>query len=331
MAMNQPTNDDRRLKPVDPPSREIATNDLFDDARIKLIHETVAKGAPDDVFAAMIDIARTRGLDPMAKQIGVAQFDRNSGYQIYMPIDGYRAVAGDHPDFAGKDKPEYGPVVGKTPMGKPYPEWCSITVYRLVQGHRMPFTAEVWWEEFYGGERNRSWNKMPRVMLAKVAEAHALRMAFTRSLSGTYTPDEMDQASVEVQGRVVSHSTGEIQTPPQTRQDRPRQPIQAEVVESPGDGQQSLENGTEQRDKANARAHAVAQGLFGKTGHDVLHVMAELAWGYDSLTQCTADDLNDMAKRLETKSPEDLDAWYVKWIAPRMPETVDDKEADTDE
>ena len=259
--------DDTRIANVD--DHAVAPATLFTDERIEIIRNTVAKGAPDDVFRAMIDIARTRNLDPLAKQIGVAQFDKNSGYQIYMPIDGYRAVAGDHPDFAGKDKPEYGPVIGQTPMGKNIPEWCSVTVYRLVRGQRMPFTAEVWWDEFYGGERNRSWNKMPRVMLAKVAEAHALRMAFTRSLSGTYTPDEMDQASVvDVPARTIDRTTGE-------------------VTEIPAGGDP---------ERAMRRLHAVARDVG--IDHDVLHEMA-VRMGAKSLKDLQAHHLEKLANRIE--------------------------------
>jgi len=197
---------------------EIAS--MFSDARIALIRNQTARDAPDSVFAAMIDIAKRRRLDPLAKQIIVAKF--KDTWQMIVTIDGYRSIAEQTGRYAGNDAPVFTwpdePVL--TSWGKSAPESATVTVYKLVEGQRYPFSATVYWEEFDGKKNN--WLSMPRTMLAKVAESHALRKAFPAVLSGTYTQEEMDQASIEVSGQMVQRAAGEI--PASVRSAPPQRP-----------------------------------------------------------------------------------------------------------
>lgn len=193
---------ERSLRPVE--SAPITTPDLFSDDRIRLIKQQVANGAPDNLFAAMIEIARTRGLDPLAKQISLINF--GGTWQITTTIDGYRALAEQTGAYAGSDAAVF------THADDPNkPHTASVTVWKLVGGQRVPFTATVYYAEYMG--RAPIWREKPFTMLSKVAESHALRKAFPSTLSGMYTPDEMAQAGPVITGEVIDHDTGEITQP----------------------------------------------------------------------------------------------------------------------
>ena len=60
--------------------------------------------------------------------------------------------------------------------------------------HEVAATA-IWGE--YAQPSGPMWKKMPHLMLAKCAEALALRRAFPAELSGVYIKKEMDQADSE--------------------------------------------------------------------------------------------------------------------------------------
>jgi len=158
--------------------------------QVELIKSTVALGATDNELKLFLYTAKRTGLDPLTKQIHFVK--RQGRVAIQTGIDGYRAIAERSKTLAGIDDAVY-EVESET--GKP--KKASVTVYRLVDGQRVGFTASARWSE-YAPQGNQAfmWNKMPFLMLGKCAEALALRKAFPNDLTGIYTDEEMHQAGV---------------------------------------------------------------------------------------------------------------------------------------
>ena len=162
------------------------------ESKIDLIKRNVAKGATDDELQIFLHQCRKTGLDPLAKQI---YFQKRKNWKtgeeqmtIITGIDGYRLVADRTGKYAGNDDPEFDDY-------EKIPKWAKVTVYKMVDGQRCPFTATARWSQYFPGEKlGFMWNKMPHLMLGKCAEALALRKAFPAELSGVYTAEEMHQA-----------------------------------------------------------------------------------------------------------------------------------------
>lgn len=184
----------------------------FDSGKIDLIRRTVAKDATADELALFLHQCRRTGLDPLARQIYFQKYNsKRHGPQmtIITGIDGYRLVADRTGRYAGNDDPVFdGRVKAKFYQDDfEAPAKATVTVWKLVNGVRMPFSASAYWSEYFPGEPSGAmWRKMPHVMLAKCAEALALRKAFPADLSGVYTREEMDQAGYDgaLDGVVIS-------------------------------------------------------------------------------------------------------------------------------
>lgn len=88
-------------------------------------------------------------------------------------------------------------IKGETIVGA----WCKV--YRKDWSH--PIYQEVNMSEYEGrkksGELNQNWKQKPAVMITKVAEATALRKAFTENLQGMYITEETDNVAVEISAR----------------------------------------------------------------------------------------------------------------------------------
>ncbi len=154
----------------------------YSSKQIELVREVCAKGCSETEFLLMMQLARTYGLDPFARQIWCVRYGQNPA-QIFCGRDGYLAIAHRSGQFDGMES-------GTKEVGGDIVGWCRV--YRKDMSH--PFEVEVQLKEYSTGKN--LWLSKPRIMIQKVAESSCLRRAF--SISGLYAPEEFDTGDREV-------------------------------------------------------------------------------------------------------------------------------------
>ena len=191
-----PDNQSTALATVTPlaESALVRTIDLSPE-KVELLRRTICKTASDDELALFLELCSRKKLDPFGGQIYlVKRKNRDGGTDLAMQtgIDGLRVIAERSGAYCGSDDPIF---QGSTRCdGVDVPDKATVVVHKLVVGQRCAFTASARWTEYYPGQKlGWMWRSKPHTMLAKCAEALALRKAFPADLSGLYTNDEMAQ------------------------------------------------------------------------------------------------------------------------------------------
>jgi|SRR5215207_3468878 len=201
-----------------------ALRDVTHDPKaLQLIKRTVAADTTDDEFDLFIAMAKGLKLDPRRRQIYAVVYSKKDPKKrrmsIIVGIDGFRTVAARTGDYRPDDEePSYeiDPAL-KGPINPAGLVKATVKVFKHAHGAWFPAVASAYWEEYApieeewaedleSGKRKRTgqkklggkWGTMPRLMLAKVAEALALRKAWPDDFSNIYAEEEMDRTTIEL-------------------------------------------------------------------------------------------------------------------------------------
>lgn len=171
----------------------------WDAQKTKLLKDTICKGADDNEFQLAMQVVERTGLNPFAGQIHfIKRWNSQLGREEMKPqvgIDGFRLIAHRTKKYAG----QLGPM------------WCGTDgVWKDVWLENTPpaaakvgvlhedFKEPLWSVARFStylqttkiGAPKGLWQKGADLMIAKCAEALALRKAFPQELSALYTEEE---------------------------------------------------------------------------------------------------------------------------------------------
>jgi phage recombination protein Bet len=178
---------------------------------LTIIRSVIAPDLNDPELRFFAQVCKATGLNPLMNQIvPIKRNDRRAPggkkLTIQTTIHGLRLIA----DRTGRYAP--GPLTtfemrsdGRTP------DSATAYVRKLAGGVWHDVSDVAYWDEYvqiYDGESSALWKTKPRVMLAKCAEALALRRAFPAEMAGLYVDEEMPAVDAPAEHRPTSAAAG---------------------------------------------------------------------------------------------------------------------------
>ena len=183
------------------------------DEKLAVVRSVIAPDAPDDVLDLYFERCKIAGCDPFSKMIycinrpskprsgekpnrADGKIDR---WSFQSSIDLFRSIADQSGEYTGQVGPFWCGEDGVWTdvwLARKHPAAAKVGVLKRT------FTDTLWavarWDSYvqtdWDGNPSGLWKTHGDVMIAKTAEALALRKAFPQKLQGLYTSDEMSQA-----------------------------------------------------------------------------------------------------------------------------------------
>jgi phage recombination protein Bet len=166
-------------------------------------------GAPEGDLAVFHHVCQRTGLDPFARQIYMIPRSEGRGadktvkWTIQTGIDGFRLVASRNPHYRGQTAPQWCGADGvwmDVWLAEEPPSAARVGILRD------DFDQPVWGiAMFREYAQTKTWDNVTRLtkmwqdksahMIAKCAEALAIRKAFPQDLAAVYTEDELAHES----------------------------------------------------------------------------------------------------------------------------------------
>ncbi len=201
--------------PVVKQNSEVAP--FFTPDQVELIKRQIAPNASDDELKIFVHQCARTGLDPFARQIytTIKNVEKDGKWTKKMTIgttiDGFRLIAERTGKYAGQVGPYWCGKDGKwvdvwTQPGHPVAAKVGVLRHDFKEVLWAVARYEAYVQNNSSGKPLATWSKMADHMIAKCAEALALRRAFPQELSGLFTDEEMREPI----------QTGPVDTNPQT-------------------------------------------------------------------------------------------------------------------